>query len=121
MSLDDDDLDDGLGPARGIAVAVVATLVVVVIVVALVLLVGCTSSPSPLPPATGSSSSPAATSSSELEAAFDRWWVEGRHVCGEQLALIVDDLAARAVVELDAPALDARLAASGYVYRRCPS
>lgn len=71
-----------------------------------------TPNPTAAPPSTASSSTPFAP-------LLDAAWREGRHMCGEQSAMVVDDLAGVLMTELDAPMLDARLAAAAYLRDRC--
>lgn len=82
----------------------------------------CTSAPSgPVTPGpTGAPPSTAiASSSTPFAPLLDAAWREGRHMCGEQSLMVVDHLAGVLMAELDAPMLDARIAAGQYLRDRC--
>jgi len=73
-----------------------------------------TPGPTAAPPSTA-----VASSSTPFAPLLERAWREGRHMCGEQSAMVVDHLAGVLIAELDASMLDARLAAAAYIRDRC--
>lgn len=86
-----------------------------------VLVAACTgpSAGSVTPPPSAGPSSVVAAAPIPYDALLDGAWRAGRHGCAAPTQVAVDHLAAVLKAELDAPQLDARIAASRWVSRHC--